>query len=456
MRRRGWLEIARPSSPAIDHWRPYPFPKILGGTRDLADLHVADRIAARAIVARTGGPIDAALTDRMLANRLERTGAAWRVHDYRKAFGQYRRRRLASLGENGWRWTLLTDIKQFYPSIDRELLASDLRRCGCDADPVSLLLEMLAVWQERDHLRGLPIGDESFGVLSTPVLAPLNNLLHAHADDHYIYGDDTTVFHRNAGSGRAVWAAVAELLAGRGLELNWDKTFEYVSPEKAHEAIENDLLVSLSVLGHISEERGFTEVWKTWLEISESDDPLTPRRMTEVHYMFTWFTRNRSALATTSLLRRRDIMQLTPVHAMDYLIEVARNYPDVAGEVADIAAIPPTPTTEALVLQAFRFAVRSPLRTDAFAPACTRVLDNPKAHAPTRAWAAMAHARTTSWRLVDALERAEAEPHFLVRRALVASTAHSDQHPGMRRLGLRALRDRDADLAAVCDMVARS
>ncbi len=452
MTRWGWRPGGKHATPKIGHCGSYPYPKTLGGWRPMAVLHVTDRLAARALVARMGEAIDAGLSDRFYAHRLDRRGPGWTLRDYSDAHQAYQSDRLESLACNRWQYTLITDLSRFYPSIDPPLLLGDLSALGCDSEALGMLDEMWGSWRQRDGLVGLPMGEEAFGVISSPMLRPVDDVLFRVADDHFMYGDDTTMFHADVASGKMARAELESVLAERRLKLSLRKTYEIFDADEAWVAVENDRLSSMSVVGGRDDQRGLAEVWKLWDELLALPRGITdPQRIREVHFALGWLRRQSHPYAADTLVRRLDIMQLTPRLAVNYLIEVGRRDQAVIEAMARAAAIPITPTTEALVLHALRFAAGVGRPADEFTTPALRVLDNQRAHAATRAWAAMAHSCCSTWRCDDALERAEAEADFWVTRAVVASTKADDKHDRLRRRALRAFGGQRSDLAAVCE-----
>jgi hypothetical protein len=78
-----------------------------------------------------------------------------------------------------------------------------------------------------------------------------------------------------------------------------------------------------------------------------------------------------------------------------------------------------------------------------------RVLDDTSGfRGMTRAMAAEARCRCPRWRYGDAIDRADAEHDFAVRRSLVGSTKGMAEHTPTRRLALRELALRDPALTA--------
>lgn len=452
--RRGWYPSDEPYPPKVMRATTFPYPKLINGIRDMAQLHVVDRLVDRAIVARIGQSIDAALSDRMYANRLAITGPEWTLCEYPQAYGAYHEARLESLRENAWPYTLITDLTRFYPSIRRDVLTGLLRRLGCDPEAVATLGEQLAVWQDRDHLAGLPIGDESFGVISAPVLAPIDVALRQIASDHFFYSDDLTLFAKSASAGRAAKDALDGLVAEAGFKLNSGKTYEYFNPVSAEEAIRNEALDYIDAMDVFEADMTRDRIYALWDEFLSSGALVDPRQRSTVHFVLGRLGRAKDRYAVGGLIRRPDIMQMTPKNAVRYLLTVAADDRPTYAAMLHLAHAPVTPANEALVLHALRYIAERP-RDDQLIVPCLQVLDG-KAHAPTRAWAAMAYRSAPSWDQMQVLERAEAEPNYWIGRAELASTKGSTKAPRVRRHLLMAIGKERPDMAATCEYALRA
>ncbi len=218
---RGWRPSGRPPRHRISHWRPFPYPKLKGRPRDPGDLHRSDRLVAHAVVARVAEQIDKSLGRRMSANRLARSGPNWALVHFRKARGTYRDDRLRSLADHLWQYTLITDVSSYYPSISRDLLIPVLRGIQCDG-AVDTIEELLTTWQTRDGLRGLPMGQQAFGVLAAPMMGPADAMMEKCA--MLIAGTS------------AAWKRGAPDLIGNSQERPGSNLQNYASQQNTHDA----------------------------------------------------------------------------------------------------------------------------------------------------------------------------------------------------------------------------
>jgi len=452
MARRGWRPSGRPPRHRISHWTPFPYPKLIGRPRDLADLHLADRLVTHSVVARIGAHIDQSLSRRMYANRLARSGPNWQLAHFRNASRAYRDDRLRSLADHMWPYTLITDVSSYYPSISRERLVRRLRAIPCEGEAIDTLEELLTTWQTRDGLQGLPMGQQPFGVIAAPMMGPADAMMERWAADHFIYGDDITMFATDAVSGSQLRSKLEELLGDCGLVLNLDKTTECYDPMEAWDALENDLLASLGVLGRRDPDLGLERARLIWDELAASGPVTEPHRLAELHSSLAWMGNHGDTHAAGALVGRRDLLQLSPKATFDYLMKVSVDDLSIAADVSDIASTPVTPTTAAMVLHALRFTAAR--QRPFVGSVCERLLDI-GAYTPVRAWAAFAHSRTSNWSCADTLERAEAESNFWVTRSLLASTRDAQDHVRLRGRFLKHIAPDHPDLAAVAAWVTK-
>lgn len=445
-------EVLHP--PRVGKLSSFPYPKLVG-IRDMTQITVIDRLVLRAIVARIGGDTDRTLGPRMYANRLATTGPNWALRDYPAAYAAFHQGQIDSLEQHGWQYTLITDLRRFYPSINRDLLAEELRARSTDAEAIGTLCEMLAVWQDRDGLHGLPVGDEGCGVLAMVTLGSTDALLRRVAAEHFLYSDDLTMFAPTAESGQAARAAVTEHLASLGFQLNLDKTYEFTNPDDAANEVANFQLNYIDDLSLLRTDMAREAIYELWHEIAAGGGIDQPRRLTEVHYVLSKLNRAGDAYAVEGLLRRPDIIQITPKNVVKYLLDVAPSDPRVVDKVLELVQAPITPANQALILHGFRY-LGAEQRDDRLRVACEKVLGDPKAHPATRAWAAIAFRQAPSWRCSETLERAEAEPDFIVCRAELASTKGSDEVPLTRRRMLCSIGKERVEMAATCEYAQRA
>ena len=446
----------------IGRIRTFPYPKFShvpgeAGVRDMADIGIVERVVLRGVAARIGAELDATLSPRMFAYRLIKFGPRWQLRHYAESHAAFRDAQIDSLVENWWPYTLFTDIASFYPSIDLQMLERELRyRCPSpsSAEAVTALVEMLREWRDRDQLAGLPIGEEAAGIFAAAVLAPVHEVLHRVAADHYGYSDDLVVFGSSVKSGRHVREAYDARLAELGLTSHPIKTREVENPLDAAREMQ-DFAIS-----YIEDFAGWMDgllqekVRELWYERA-ADAVDEPHKVSEVKYLLNRLRRAGDRHAVNGLLRRWDVMELLPKETTKYLGDVALHDPDVVDAMLRAASHPVTRTNEGLVLHAVKLLSRAP-RDDRLLEVCDRVLASKTAAEPTKAWAAYAMRRAPSWSWMQTIERAESGQKYLVGRAMLAATRGVTELPVNRRRILQSIARDRVDMAATCEWALRA
>ncbi len=446
----------------IGRIRTFPYPKFShvpgeAAVREMADIGIVERVVLRGVAARIGAELDATLSPRMFAYRLIEFGPRWQLRHYAESHAAFREGQINSLVDNWWPYTLFTDIASFYPSVDLEMLERELRyRCPSPsaAEAVTALLEMLRKWHDRDQLAGLPIGEEAAGIFAAAVLAPVHEVLHRVAADHYGYSDDLVVFAGSVKSGRHAREALDGRLAELRLTPHPIKTHEVENPLDAAREIQN------FAISYIEDFAGWMDyllqekVRERWYERA-ADAIDEPYQVSEVKYLLNKMRAAGDRHAVGGLLKRWDVMELLPKETTRYLGDVALYDPDVVDAMLRAAGHPVTRTNEGLVLHALKLLSRAP-RDDRLLAVCNRVLASKTAAEPTKAWAAYAMRQAPSWSWSQTIERAETGQKYLVGRAMLASTRGITDLPVTRRRILESIgRDR-VDMAATCEWALRA
>ncbi len=410
----------------------------------MAATDPVDWVIYRILGFQAGAITDPVLSANVFGNRLERAGA-WSTRLGIAAWTAFRDYQIQSLAENEWKYTCISDISGFYPNIDPPRLFGELRRLGVDDEVVRPLERLLTFWgQSKPLLVGLPVGSPASGVLSNAYLVSLDGLLQDVAPDFAMYGDDFAIFADDPAWGRSVVAAVDRHLRGLlGLQRNPGKTKEFFDAVEAAAAVENTALDYLAASDRAGDDTSAPLLYEFW------DEEVLPARepnLSEMHFVLGRLGKRGDAYAVRSLLDRRDLIALDPRSAIDYITETSSGSELLAEELSGLLTMPATPTTEAVHLHVCRHLAAAD-HGSVVGAAVERVVDgHAEFRGPTRAMAVQARARCPSWGFADAVERAEAEPDFWVRRSLVGATKRLRDRPRTNRLALRDLARRDRSL----------
>jgi hypothetical protein len=410
----------------------------------MAATDPVDWIIYRILGFQAGEITDPVLSGNVFGNRLDRAGA-WSTRLPITAWTAFRDYQLRSLVENEWGYTCISDITGFYPNIDTTRLVGELRRLGVGESVVRPLDRLLTFWaMGKSSLIGLPVGGQASGVISNAYLVSLDDLLQRAASDFAMYGDDFAIFDDDRTRGQDVVAAVDGHLNGLlGLRRNLGKTAEFFDAVEAASAIENSALSYLAAADHSSDDTATSMLYDFW----DHDVLEAPAaNLSEVHFALGKLAKRGDSYAVRSLLDRRDLIAIDPKSAIGYITATALGRESVAEELCSLLSMPATPTTEAVHLHICRHLAEADHGSVVGAAVEAIVDDCVGFRGPTRAMAVQARVRCPGWSFTDAIERADPEPDFWVRRSLVGSTKRLRDRPRTKRLALRDLARRDRSL----------
>ncbi len=139
-------------------------------------------------------------------------------------------RQAAKLIEAGHLWALQMDIRDFFDSIDQELLLEVVAKVTGDPSVVKLVGNMVRarVFKQMglfDHLCGTHQGSGVSPLLSNLYLYPLDHYLWSRYQDRYLrYSDDLTVFAKERGTLEQARHEIPQALKELKLDVQEDKT----------------------------------------------------------------------------------------------------------------------------------------------------------------------------------------------------------------------------------------
>lgn len=194
------------------HTSAYRFFRISenGKQRVIADLPLyPDRIVHWAVALAIEEPLNRKLIDQTYGSR---PGGGH--HRAVRQLERYVR------GDSRVRYALSMDIRQFFPSIDREVLKSKLRDAVKDRRALELL-ELIVDEYPRD---GIPLGNRTSPMLANLYLSDMDHEIKQRLRCHYYlrYMDDMVVLGYSKQWLHRIRRRVSEVLEGIGLELKGD------------------------------------------------------------------------------------------------------------------------------------------------------------------------------------------------------------------------------------------
>lgn len=212
-------------------YRPAPaahtnIPKGAGGVRPAALLTYEDQVVYTALVGAAlpamQPPLQWAAPPKDFAYQLRApTTVEWVSAPFR-CWEQFRARSVA-LVDAGAAMVVSTDITGFYGHVDHEILISDLRAAGVEAEICSLLAACISRWCCLNG-RGLPQNMTASHLLAKLYLSRVDHALVDQGFEHVRYVDDIRVFCRSKSQAKRALLALAVLLRDRGLTLQSAKT----------------------------------------------------------------------------------------------------------------------------------------------------------------------------------------------------------------------------------------
>ena len=204
-----------------------------GAERTVVRLHPALAARYRATVAAAAPRIEAALGERVLANRVAAASVdppilklhRWRLE--RSAFS----RRLIGLARDAGALVFI-DVRRCYESITPHVVGARLRELGIEpvsGDAIQTFLEGLRPL----GVIGLPVGPAPSAVLANAVLASLDRALEETGIAHLRWVDDVVAAVDGAGEAEVLLGLVDRSLTRLGLERNEPKTRIVLEPGSA-------------------------------------------------------------------------------------------------------------------------------------------------------------------------------------------------------------------------------
>lgn len=186
---------------------PYPKPGS-EGVRQLVVMDPADQIAYRWAVGQLVDKIDKATGREVLSSRLDSGPPGWMLKSPRKQAGKRRDRLRARINARDFGGFGRTDVRSYYGSVNLSTLESALVHVGATERQASRVIALLAVWANRDGVRGLPIGPQASAPLGNVYLLPLDRLLRATEIKWTRYTDDLDLFVASEAEWEFVTAAI--------------------------------------------------------------------------------------------------------------------------------------------------------------------------------------------------------------------------------------------------------
>lgn len=202
-------------------------PKDSGGVRPASILSILDRVAYQAVVDKLSTSLLPQLPEWVFGWRLKRKSVA--RADYASNATEWRqfRTRLDAMFDGG-RFAVRFDIREFFASIDYDLLHVQLARVCRDSRSLQRLRAFFDSWKMRSGRNGLPQRSLASSLLAQAFLSPVDQLLSKMSTDGSVqvmrWMDDIWLFSHSKSTLASAAYDVEDALLQLGLSLNSTKT----------------------------------------------------------------------------------------------------------------------------------------------------------------------------------------------------------------------------------------
>ena len=165
-------------------------PDFPGKVRRFAIAQPIDQQILRHQVGRMIGKLDSVLSDRVCSFRLDGKSMKylpWAFHSKQESWKNLTDRSIAALGSGRYSLLCRTDVRNYYPTVNREILEKVLRDHSCEISAVRRIVQVLEYWQRVEGLDGLPIGVEASAVLGNVFLEQVDRGLIEAGGSHFSF-----------------------------------------------------------------------------------------------------------------------------------------------------------------------------------------------------------------------------------------------------------------------------
>lgn len=358
--------------------------------------------------------------------RILNTTPAWSVRPNKEAWTLWRNRSFELLEMINCRAIGSFDIRNYYPTIFPDKVASVLAEITTSEEVIYLLEQFLRQLTKLGGPPGIPIGAESSGLIGNIMLTKVDKALSPHVISHLRFTDDSRVFLSDVSRWDEICNIYNEAANRIGFTVNHSKlSLHMKGTGEAYKAIQNDrieYLIASQPNKYIDPEMSADEI-----EIQiKSDGP----DWRVVNFCLGGLISKRSAEGLRVLYENPSILVETPVQASKYLMELAS---DSACRkkidrdwLIDFATATPNGRTIAGQIHACRVAERLGVSKDHGKRLEEVALSSANRNIPLKAWAAMAWGASSAYRPGTAVDHAACVGDFSLRRAFVLTIDPSE------------------------------
>jgi len=431
--------------PSVAH--TFPLPKTgKSESRKMAWLHPYDDLYLRIAVGRVALAVEAALGPDVFSYRLADDPPAWSVRDARVAFRLRRERARELFSEAGCNAIAVADIRNYYPSVEPEVVMDALRRAGSPRGAVTLIGDLLRDLEAMGAPEGLPIGPEASGLLGNIVLLRLGKAISSRVRGHIRYTDDSWMFLGAETEWPLVLEVYATSVSDLGLEVNSSKVDVHPKDSDAAEhVIQHGQIAYLT-----SPAAGYRPPQRAAAELREEFQRDRPD-LTLVKFHLGSLRTAQDPLGLPILYEQPQLLQEIPLNVGHYLSAIAghpRNRQELDRDwLVEQATARPTARSAAGQLHLCRVASQLRLGKEHGNRLLGLATDSSlRRHAPLQAWAAKAWGSSKAHSPRRAVDYACHFGDFSVRRAFALTVPPNASTRSKRSCWRRKLRSVEPDL----------
>lgn len=299
-----------------------PWPKPTGGHRNLAVLDPIDEIAMRVAVTPIIHRFGRSLHRNVFSGQLRTGGPGWHFASARSATRELRSHLSRQVEDPSFVSLLRTDVASFYPSLTPNVTQDLTGWFDPDSKYLHYLDRFFEEWR-TEGLIGLPIGPEVSLLLANCALSPLDHLIDLLGYPFGRYTDDVSVLNLAPEDQESFIELTDEVLTKLGLMRSQPKTEFTTEPAVALEWVRDSAIASTAnvlssdqFLGELATATMFEAELK-----AENPDP------SRISFALKFFENRGITRAAAHLAQRREIVELNPRVAGDYLEAIGSRSP---------------------------------------------------------------------------------------------------------------------------------
>jgi hypothetical protein len=409
----------------------FPLPKAWGGrTRTMSCTDELDDLVLRVLAGRCAPAVDARLRDSVVRGRVVRRPPGWRIEPWRAAHAARTETALGWL-DDGTEWFAAIDALEYFPRILPEGLVGRLRRMCAPTGAAIAIGQLLLAFSRNGGPGGLPIGSESSTLLANVPLAHGDRVLAAACIPFTRLVDDTWLRPNSPEQWEEIIERYRTAVRPAGVLLHPEKT-RLMQAEAGRAQVVNPVTDYVTGGGTINiDAEEAAELLEAELADDDPDGGV-------VRFSLGGLRRHRALAGIGILEADPHLLDFEPKATADYLIEVLQTRKGRRRIDLDFllerACRPPADLTVAGQLQTARvLAVKGVNKAQGRVLADFAEKLEVRAKPPLRAWILTAWGRSRAWKPGLAVEQAEADDQFGVRRALVGTLRTSSPSPRLAK-----------------------